>query len=487
MSEEHDIGIAERHNVKLRARTDKMSENAAQLEIRVTEDSMKLLLSCTIPEDNVDALAKDIIDEMAELGVKGQSAPDQLTLWLKVKAKKSPILKDEILIEGQHPQPPVEGKIEWGADFFKEGFCIDEESGAIDYRKKTAQSTVEKGQFLAHLIKPIPGKDGKNIRGKRVPAQQPKKVRLRPGKNVSHDEEKDMFYAESTGRIKLSEHILSIDEILHINGNVGLESGDIKHTGTIIIEGDAQEGATIETTGDVEIKGLVEPCDISIGGNLTVQGGITGSDDKRIKVCGDIHAKFILDSNVEAEGSVVVEKEIIQSNLRVRGSVMIPNGRIVGGRIKALGGVDMGKGGSEACTPTTISVGVDFRLKPQLDELEEKTKQLGENLKKIHTIIDPLMKRQKTLSPERREAVTELLNNSYEMEELREEYNKKIECIKEDAKEHEKLEVRIRNRVFPETIIEIKEERHYVKSEFIGPGRAVIGKGRRIEIRASDA
>jgi len=242
-----------------------------EVSLEVTPDRLAVLLTCRIPEDDLPILARRIRKELVALGAEGAWEHDELAAWLRDRGNENPDLVDAILVSGTPATPPVDGKIEWEGDFFSEGFVIDEESGAIDYRKRVAQRTVHANQPLARMTPPREGVEGRDVFGKRLAVQRPKTPHVRLGRNVRLKEEEACYYATADGWIHWEPKdrrspgaggLLAVDEVLTIRGSVNLATGDISHPGALVIEKDVEEGATIEVGGDIEVKGVVEPANI---------------------------------------------------------------------------------------------------------------------------------------------------------------------------------------------------------------------------------
>ncbi len=469
------------------------SQMKEEFSVRVTPDRLAVLLTCTVPQGDLEKLQWEIQQELASLGVEGEWEYENLAEWLREMAKKNPRLVNVVLCKGTPPVPSVDGKIEWGGDFFRTGFVADEATGAIDYRQYAAQRTVYADQLLARIIPPREGKDGKDVSGKRIPVGKPKRPRILVGRNVRVDEAEDSYYATASGRIHWEPKDrrrydaggrLSVDEVYTIHGSVNLETGNISHPGAVVIEKDVEEGATIEAEGDIEVKGLVEPANIKTSGNLTVRGGITGSSDRRIIVGGSVQAKFILDADIEAGEEIAVEREIRHSSLKTRGSVTMPRGRVIGGTIMALTGITVGDAGSYSVS-TVLIAGEDYRLERDLEAKEKEIEALEKAQKKIQTTVEPLVPQAKALSAEKRQVVTELLHKAQEIEDsiarLR---NEMAEEMKATSEERANQRIHVRNRVYPETTIVIGKEALKVQHEFPGPAVAWVSKGR-VELRPS--
>jgi len=456
-----------------------MSDMKSDLSLRVTDDRMKVLLDCRVPEDDLDSLVTRLEVELMSLDIADPPKRAELEQTLRHAAENGSRLKNEVLVEGTAPTPPQDGTIEWAQDFFRTGFAVDGRTGAIDYRERMDHLAVEEGQLLARTIHPEKGQNGIDVHGTPVPVRKPRPVRLKIGPNVRKEagEDADSYYSEAKGRIRWASNTLAVDDIYRIEGNVGLETGNIKHTGTVVVDGDVLVGSRIEAEGDVEVMGTVESADIVAGGNFTVHGGITGLGEGRIKVGGSICAKFILEADMEAGEDIVVEKEVIQSILKARGALSMPAGRVIGGSVTVLGGIEIGQAGSEGHVPTVLVAAEDYSYEQEQAKRQVKIVSLNKSLEKIHKTIDPLMAREKLLSAQQREAATELLARASEMEMTIEEFRTEKEEIEEDSHKRAKPRIQIRRKVYPETTLRIKKWSLLLREEVSGPLRAgLMGK-----------
>jgi len=330
--------------------------------LRVSPDRMAVLLDCDTTSVDLGELGEAIRERMSSMGIAEPPDGARLLRLLTAVARKDPRIKELGLAEGLKPVQPVDGKIEWARDFFNPGFVVDEKTGRIDYKQRAAMTSIMEGHLLARAIPPTEGREGLDVLGQPVRIAKPRRPRIRAGKNVRHDKEESTYYAAASGRVRWVDGVLSVDNVYQVRGNVGPTTGHIRHPGAVVVTGDVQKGYNIESLGDIEVRGVVEAAQLHTSGSLMVRGGMIGAEGQRVVVSGDIHVKFIVDADVLAGGDVYVEREIIRSHVISRGSISIPNGRVVGGKIRALRGVAAGQVGSVANVSTTVVAGEDYSL-----------------------------------------------------------------------------------------------------------------------------
>ncbi|NIA14836.1 MAG: DUF342 domain-containing protein [Nitrospiraceae bacterium] len=456
----------------------------AELIVQLARDKLSVVVSGHVREDAMGLHAEQIQGELTRLRLGEALGVAPLLDWLRIQLGENPDLENAVLLQGRPPVPPVDGTIEWGGHFFDTGFVVDEKTGNIDYRKRTAECSVKRGQLLATVIPHKAGEDGVDVYGNRVRVDKPRPAKIRAGENVTMQEQDGTFYAACDGRVRWDLEVLSVDEVFRV-GYVGLESGDINHPGALTVDKDIEEGSTVQTGGDIEVHEVIEAANIDAGGTLTVQGGIASDKDHHIRLGGGVHAKFIHEADVEAVMDICVEREIVHSTLKTCGAVLVPSGRIVGGDIVALGGIKAAQTGSPASVPTVLTVGEDYRLAPELAERERRIKDVEEQLAQIKKRLRPIMGRAKSLAPAEREAVRTMARNAKAHNEKLEALQSEMEEIKKRSREQGELSVEIHEIVYPETIFCIQGERLRVKQKFVGPFRAVYSEGK-IELEMMD-
>ncbi len=472
------IAVIEADNEESSATTDtRKKENAHEFSLRVSEGALSVLLDCTVPTENVESLAIEICEELSMMKIADLPTIDDISKRLNPQALGGSALSNAVLIQGKAPSPPKDATIEWEGDFFNTGFVVDEKTGQIDYHLRAAQTSVTQGQLLARLMPPEPGKDGRDVFGKRIPATPPEVPKISPGQNIRHDKESDSFYAKETGHFRWTEGVLSVDLVYTISGNVDLESGNISHPGAVLVIKDVLEGFEIEAAGNVEVQGIIDGGSIRTDGDLLVHGGISGGQKQNITVGGSIHAKYILDATIEAVGDVIAEREIVQSCIKTRGAVRVPNGRIVGGDILALGGIEVKQAGTPASVPGKLTVGEDYLLERKLSAKHEEMEPLQKNLKRICKTLEPVLQNKELLASGKKKLVEVLTEQQLEMEKAIQVLQEECEQLRAESQKLSLPRIQINDILYSDTILCInsakRKVRKAVDTEFKGPLKAI--------------
>jgi len=448
-----------------------------EINLTISKDRMLILLDCDVPEGDITPILDTVYQKLRTLGIEDPPRSAVLQKRILEAAEKSRRLRRMVLIRGQKMIPPVNSKVEWTADFFNTGFVIDRVTGAIDYRKRSAKVSVVKGQLLGTVYPAEMGKDGQDVFGERMIAENPKEVKYSGGSGVRFESAENRFYALLDGRIRKNETVITVDPIYVVEGDVDMISGDISHNGTVIVKGDICGGATVESTGDIDVGGVVEDAEIITEGNLTVNGGITQADDLSISIGGSLHAKFILDSRFRVEGDIVIEREIVNSTLRTRGSIIMPRGRIVGGEISALRGITIGQAGTRASVPTVLITGEDYALPGRQLGIRKKIREAEKKRIDIKSTVEALLPCQMSMNPDEKVELQQMIDEVKSLEDSITVLENEIAHMQSNSRKLARNQVSIQSAVFSDTIICLGNDKMIIKEERSGPIRAILEDG----------
>lgn len=443
--------------------------------LRITEDKMAVLLTSSLPADRSGEIESTLIPELKRIGVSEKNSHDKAVKKLREGIADATDLTDFAVLEGKPVVPSEDGKLVWAHDFFQKGFTVDPESGSIDYRERVAEDTVEKGAHLADILAPKPGTDGVTVLGKRVSAGKGQPTKLKQGTGVRLSGEK--CYADADGRVRFTGGVLSVDHVLTVEGSVGLASGNIDHPGALVVKQNIEAESKVKTTGSIDVAGYVEDAEITTGGDLIVTGGIIGDKGRKIVAEGDVHAKFLKNVHIEAGGDVVALNGIEQCTIMARGAVQVPQGRIVGGEVIALMGIDAGDIGSEAGVPTQVTTGQDFDLNRRLKALDEESERMKSNLQTVRSVLKPHRGREKNLAPEAKEKYDLLSEQMRQIQDRISTIEEEVETMPDESKERASKEIMVRKHLYPATSATIGPVTKKVNESISGPLSIAIRRG----------
>lgn len=258
------------------------------------------------------------------------------------------------------------------------------EDGSVDYRDLDIFESVQENDLLAEIIPPSDGTDGMTVTGKTLPAQRGKAVKPPKGKNTRLSEDGLKLYAAKSGRVDYTACLVEVSDVLRIPGDVNMSVGNIDFPGDVEIKGNVLTNFTVKATGNVEVWGVVEAATIIAGKNIVLKAGIQGMDRGMLQAGGNITARFIEKTQVQANGSLFSDY-IAHSTVSVLGRVALSgrHAKIIGSVIRAGKEVVARHVGANSL----IEIGVSPEMRARLAELEERQTQIAAQLEKIESIM----------------------------------------------------------------------------------------------------
>ena len=378
-----------------------VSETLAGLKLIVSEDKLSAYLAptdvvpCGLTLENVKAY---LSDQNVEFGlVPDQELSDYLALSplpgepFKVAAGVAPI-------EGR----PSEIIYHFDTDPLRIGTLKSD--GTMDWKNRGEIPQVNVGDLLAEKTPADPGSPGTNVYGQTLPPPRVRDPKLKCGKGAQRSEDGMQILAKADGTPKLaSDGKILVFGTLNIEGDVGVETGNIEFEGYVEVEGSVTAGYSVKAKG-LRTAGIQDAL-IEVEQDLTCDGGVYGTT---IKAGGDTKASHIHNCTLELLGDLVVRKEIFDSTVETNGQCLIPEGKILTSQIDAKKGVEALEIGSVGSKPCQLTVGFDRKyerdrsaLEVELEELQAQKIQIkassAEQQVRLETIekeIAPLAKEQ---------------------------------------------------------------------------------------------
>lgn len=442
---------------------------ASRFSLRVTEDKMAVLLSCLANDAKDEAFFDEILARLKEMKVAIKPDGEEVGRAINKAKETGEDIVDLPIIKGTPPLLPEDGRLEWTGEYFKQGYYIDPETKRIDFRQKAGDPSVENGQLLVKVYKARKGKDGRNVFGKKIIVPRPKEVNLKGGPNVYWDEKDGGFKANCSGTTKLRGRTLNVDPVRFVAGGVGIESGNIKHNGEVIVDGDVETDFKIEATGNIDVRGLIYPCEIICGGNLISKEGIIGNLSRGIKLEGDICAKYIQNATIKSGGNIVANTEIFQCNIRAKGEVNCNEGRIVGGEVSATKGITVGQVGYKGNVKTIVIAGVDLELQAKMKANTDEIVRLKEMIKKLEAGYRKFKSNMHLLNDTQKETMTEIDFKIHEGEEEIKKLEDENKDIFSKIRDNADAKITILDTVYPGVSLRISHAYYVVDQTLTGP------------------
>jgi uncharacterized protein len=198
-----------------------------------------------------------------------------------VRASQTEVEGTFLIAEGIKAQPGKDGWVELkvNVDDINDG-PKETKGGRVDFRETKTLPNVERGQVVAIIHPPMPGKMGYTVTNEPLPAKQTHPVVIRSGNGVSVVDDK--IVATESGRPQVEERgklvkVAILPKLVH-EGNVDLSSGNIRFKGDVEIVGEVDERMVVEAEGDVIVHKTVTNATITSSGAVVTYGNIISSE-----------------------------------------------------------------------------------------------------------------------------------------------------------------------------------------------------------------
>lgn len=253
------------------------------------------------------------------------------------------------------------------------------EDGSVEYVHTTEYTVVQEGDLLAEYVPATFGVYGYTVENEmRTPVKGKNQSPLR-GRGFRVEDGK--YYSTVHGKVELTERGIYVTNTLEINGDVDMNSGHINFDGDVNIRGDVHSGMLIKASGSIEIKGHVGNCFINAGKDITIQQGMQGKFSGKLKAGGNIYCKFFENTYAEAKGDITA-RTVLNSELEAEGKVIVEgkDSVVLGGSVHAIRGIEVVDAGNEMEVDTMLSAGVFQKTLVRNRELDTLIKEVEEQL-----------------------------------------------------------------------------------------------------------
>lgn len=340
---------------------------------------------------------------------------------------------------------------------------------------------VRAGQVVARRTPPIPGRAGRDVKGRPVPPPVDTGQQAEPGAGVRLEKKLDaeLFIATASGTLKLTDEALSITSapLLAIDQDVNFTTGNLQFQGDVFVKGSVQRGFSVKATGDIVIHGSIEDgCEVMGRGDIAIGGGINGRRT-RVVAQGSVQAQFVQEASVAAGRNIHLEYAV-RSRLRSGNRVLISGnesadaGSVVGGQIWALRRIDLDVAGSSSgvltslAVGTTMAVGLTQEQAEKLDRLqrflEESSRQMAQLLERLGVSrIDSAQLRNliQAAAEPRRKVLVHHTRQLGRLAKLHKKVLGEYRAIEEEINSVGDMEIRVKEKIYPGVNIRLGKHR----------------------------
>ncbi|MBL4822830.1 MAG: DUF342 domain-containing protein [Colwellia sp.] len=386
----------------------------ATITVTIDQDEMGATAEIMPAQGGKNLSAKAILTAAQEIGVKKGFSKEELIKLARLAAKATPnsqvnlqIATGKLAINGKDAE--IKPLVESAQSRILRP--KRREDGSVDMRDLGDIICVKVGDPLAKKIPLTSGKKGYTVTATLLPPEPGNDIPLVSGKGTAiSPKDKNVLVSKKVGLPKIISNGMEVDEVYKIK-NVTVATGNINFTGSVIIDGDLNEGMKVIASGDVTIGGFVESAIIEAGGDITINGGIIGRkhDIEKNKVTeikmsvsvnakGNIYAKYCQYAEINCSKDVRIENQLLHSLLNIQGGLKVgteekSNGKLIGGYIKAGSYVTAGVVGATAGSNTVIKFEYEIiKFKEKMQAIESSLKFDSTKTNELKAAINKLKK-----------------------------------------------------------------------------------------------
>ncbi|WP_114418369.1 DUF342 domain-containing protein [Marinospirillum perlucidum] len=353
-----------------------------------------------------------------------------------------------------------------------------DDDGNVNFLELGDFPHVDADQALVRRHPPTDGKSGWTVTGRTIKGRNGKDLALKPKDDSVKlaDGDEDLLLSAKAGMPVVHDKGAQIEQVLNLE-NVGLKTGHVRFDGSVHVKGNVDPGMKIEVTGDVKVKGLVEAAYIKAGGAIEIGGGIIGrkksdkerqaeakkSEEEKGKINDaylhagtQVKARFIQEAKVEADQEIIVQKQILHSEVKAGIKIMMPGrGAIVGGVAEAKELIDVGVSGAMANVPTRLIAGGTADIKKRITGVNNLLKQVEEQRQQLMDVVAKIKKMRKPITEEKKQQIIQARDTLKKKENA---LYDELARLESEMKDRESARVQVRVTCYPGTQIELGED-----------------------------
>jgi hypothetical protein len=419
--------------------------------IEVARDGMLAHATLYPPSGEGEPLTLDVVRE----AIEGKGINTGID-WEAVKGsvltcnEERIIVSDVVVARGRKPLDEVPPYLVLSEALVEKPRSERPDAARINFRELSLFTLVSKGTVLATLVPKQNGRMGITVHGAGVAFRKEAVPYPKPGKNTKW--ESGDVVAECAGKFHSTPDSFWVDEVLEVQGDLDLRTGNIDFPGDVVIMGELRDGFVVKAGKSVLCMGAIGASRVECKGDLITRSGVLGKEKAVLAVGGAMEAKFIEGCSLTATGSVRVRTSVMNSMISTKDRLeMGDRGIIIGGVVKAANGVSAAQIGSERGPRTEIHCGVDFNVEQRLIWIRDKNIALAFKLREIDN-------RMKT-SPATKAVLVPLRDK---IKAALHQLNESARALVGTLDRNEGATVSVRGSVFPGTYIEICHISHFV-------------------------
>ncbi len=295
---------------------------------------------------------------------------------IRKMAEDQTVNTDVLIASGMPPVNGTDGRLELKFD-------VSEEKDVPNIAPDTE---------ICHIVAPHAGRDGKDVRGRMMPAAAGKSVEMVLGDGLY--KKGSRVYAKCQGTLAIRNGKYCIVDEMIIHGNIDQTSGIVGYGGSIIVNGNVTGKAVIRAGRSVVVNGIVTNSVIEAEQDITIQGrALESAISAR---CGDVYGEEFNDCTVVSGGGLkasAILNSIVKCVTWIECTTDL--GRITGGEVYCAGSINCLTVGAREHTETHITLGDHTEFSLEEKHLAEKVKKLDSEIARINDEVNMIREKEK--------------------------------------------------------------------------------------------
>ena len=436
------------------------------LAIHVDDDATIATLHIKLPLPGallLDDVRKVMEDASIRFGVDMVKLKNNIENFNSDPTHITPYITFEIA-KGTPIIPPTDGRIEL---LVQEDVQIKiDKQGKADFRNIDKFKYIDANTIIARRHPPKWGKNGYNVYGDEIKTNPPKDPKLVCGENIEFNEEKNEYIALTKGVFIRNNLTVSIDTVLNVDGNAGIESGNLVYDNSINIKGNIERGAIVACQANLQVGGYIESHLVRVGKGLKVEKGINAQSQQPIYVGDFLDCTYLDNSYLIVEhGGANIERSINSSKLIVHGDLTMGSNRsaIIGSEIISFGSITTNQIGNSSGNATKVVLGSHDAYEQHIKRGQQQLKdcrKIAVNLAKELNKYKSYTKTKHRVSPDMREKIKKIYVEYQQQNQLIERLETQLKKLNDKRHNLETVRLSIRTQIFPGAEIHYRK---YVK------------------------
>lgn len=442
------------------------------MELEISSDKMEAFItiyeSHNFIQDNLESLQMNVQKLLEDNQIVYGHQPYDLHA---IKTGKS-----YIIAKGLPSQKGADAKITYLQQ--AEKTPVINEDGKADYFDMNFIVEINEGSWLGEKIPAGQGIAGRNILGESVPALMGDDFPLKYDTKSAYEVEEDgktILRSKTKGVIGEVNGALTVQKHLVIDGDVGLETGNLAFDGSIQIRGTVMSGYSVVSSGDISIESNegVHSAELikSTEGDVFIKGGIFGKGVTKVEAHHNIFVKHANECTLEAKDTIHIGSYSLGATIFCDELVLDERkGKIIGGKVIAINSITSAYSGNNSERKTELIVpGIDRKIltenaktkAQEMMKLQDEMTKLNFTLSQLNQFKSSMTVQQVAIYEQTKQKCNEIQR---EVKELDEEIQKILKMLRQTSDYF----IHITREANPGTVIQIGNKSSYLTKQTQG-------------------